>query len=253
MSFPTYSMPYIAGNVTVDVAVRNRAMNLIPDAKVTCYLSDSSHVYLKARAAGYITQKKIIDIKPNQTLYKYDFVLLDEKRTIYITDRNGYNISSAYVRLSQVGYPANRYGMTVYIPVKSISVITEKDVDIIDPLWGLPYKHDFKIETDEEFHKVNLSISRKAYSWAGPEIIIIVNTSKSVELKTVKKLLNKLEKLDKSLVTPPNATKALTEYIIKAVPAEMLTENNLELPRCLDAYLKVQKKFNSLHKNIQKK
>jgi len=89
-------------------------MNLIPNVKVTCYLSERDHLYLSDNEAGYITQTKIIDIKQNQTLYKYDFILSDQKRTISVNDRSNNVLSSAYVRLDQIGYPANRYGMTVY-------------------------------------------------------------------------------------------------------------------------------------------
>lgn len=244
------AMPYIAGKCTVDISVRNSAMNLIFDAKVSCYMYDENRISLSVKANGYVSKKHIIKVQPNQTLYKHDFILADVKRNFYVTDRSENVLSSAYVRLDQIGFPSNRYGMTVYIPVKNTNHLVEKDIDIFETFWGFPIRHDFSVETVGEFHKVKLSISRKALKWSGEDIIIQVRSAKTIDLKTVKKHLQNLENLDSDINAPTSAAQDLTKYIVNNVSKDLIVENDLDCPRCLTKYYSLIENFKNIHKNI---
>lgn len=246
----TFAMPYKIGKYTVDVEVRNSAMNIIPKAKVRLYLNGSSSNYtsitVKGTAEGYKSSKKKITLFPNQFFYKSDLELKDVKTKIAIIDLNQDIISSAYARTDQFGFPGDKFGMTIFIPKVDWTDATSKNVDVIEPFWGLPYKKTCEIKEVDQFYQVSIGIPRKALEWGGGELIVVFRT----------RVPNRPEVLDlkiaKLLDIPAGKNRQiacvkLSEYLAQSYSTKELREKYPVLPEPLESMVKRNEKFTQLH------
>lgn len=241
-----FAIPYQVGDYKLDVTVRNSAMNLIPDSKVSFYRYDQSSFIAEARATGYKSVTKRIEIKPNQFVYKTEFVLPDLERKLYIIDHNHKILAAAYLRTEQFGFPGNEYGLTAYIPVEMWDAAQER-VEVFDSFWGAPLKKTCLFEQIEGFHKVSLSITRKALKWSGSKIYVIFRTRDLPTPKAVARHLRQLDRLSTNPDCPPGSEEALTAYIYEnfAADAAALEE---PLPAVYERYHSARARFSELHR-----
>ncbi|GAB4285334.1 MAG: hypothetical protein Kow0029_32150 [Candidatus Rifleibacteriota bacterium] len=240
-----FAIPYHVGNYTVDVEVRNSAMNLVVDAKVHCYLNGNSSITIKAGATGYYDAKKKITLHENQFFYKVDIELRDLATRIYIVDINKEPIQSAYARTDQYGFPGNQFGMKIFIPVVDWQYANEKNVDVIEPFWGLPFKKTCEIRKVDEFYEVSIGIPREALEWSGGELIVVFKTGSPVNMAVLEDRICKLARIN-----PKNEELRyrVSEFIAKSYSLHDLRAKYSELPQPLEAMTAQREKFNKLHR-----
>jgi hypothetical protein len=241
-----FAIPYQVGDYKLDVTVRNSAMNLIPDSKVSFYRYDQSSFIAEARATGYRSVSKRIEIKPNQFIYKTEVVLPDLERKLYIIDHNRKVLAAAYLRTDQFGFPGNEYGLTAYIPVEMWDA-DAKSVEVFDSFWGAPLKKTCLFEQIEGFHKVSLSITRKALKWSGSKIYVVFRTKDLPAAPAVAGYLKQLEQLSANTDCPPGSEEALTSYIYENF-ANDAAALDTELPAVYQRYHAARARFSELHR-----
>jgi hypothetical protein len=231
-----FAIPYQVGDYKLDVTVRNSAMNLIPDSKVSFYRYDQSSFIAEARATGYKTMTKRIEIKPNQFVYKSEVVLPDLERKLYIVDHNHKVLASAYLRTEQFGFPGDHYGLTAHIPVEMWNPAPER-VEVFDSFWGSPLKQTCKIEEIEGFYKVSLSIKRKA----------VFRTVALPSPQIVGRYLKQLDRLSANADRPLGSEEALTSYIYNNY-GEQASGIEGQLPAVYEKYQAARERFSQLHR-----
>ena len=241
-----FAIPYQVGDYKLDVTVRNSAMNLIPDSKVSFYRYDQSSFIAESRATGYKSVKKRIEIKPNQFVYKTEVVLPDLERQLYIIDHNHQVLAAAYLRTEQFGFPGDHYGLTAYIPVEMWTPAVER-VEVFDSFWGSPLKQACLLEEIEGFHKVSLSIKRKALKWSGSKIYVIFRTNEPVNPQIVGRYLKKLDRLSATADRPLGSEEALTSYIYNNY-GEQASGIEGQLPAVYEKYQAARERFSQLHR-----
>ncbi len=240
------AIPYQVGDYRIDVTVRNSAMNLIPDVKVSFWRLDQASILIEARATGYKAVEKRIDIKPNQYIYKFEMMLPDLERKLYVIDHNQKILAAAYLRTDQFGFPGNEYGITAYIPIEMWEP-DAKRVEVFDSFWGSPLKKTCVFEQVEGFHKVSLSITRKALKWSGSNIYVIFRTKDLPAPNAVARHLRQLDRLSANPDCPPGSEEALTAYIYENYAADAAALE-VELPAVYERYQSVRTRFSELHR-----
>lgn len=248
LSVPVFSITYTTGKYKVDLTVRNSAMNLIPGVKVGLYQYDSKRLVAEVSAHGYKSGKKVIDINGTQTFYKFDMVLADLERNIYVLDHADKQISSAYIRKDQYGFPGDHYGITVYIPVVLWPDDKPANVEVFDSFWGMPMKKTCEIDKIEEFYRVRLSITRKALKWSGSDMYVVFRTSAPNSREVLNRHLLQLKKLGTEAEIPNGAEEALAEYIASNYSVEEIEAADVRVPASLKWLLLTKKRFNELHR-----
>ncbi len=241
------AIPYKVGDYTVDVEVRNMAMNLIVNAKVDCWLNGDRSITVKARAIGYQDAKRQVTIYPQQNFYKTDLTLLDVDHRVRIIDMNEQVISSAYARTDQYGVPGDQFGVTVFIPIEVWKRPIEKNVDIIEPFFGLPFKKTCEITQVDEFHQVRIQINRKALEWSEGDLVVMFNTRVPANPQILKKRLARIELLPN---TPAGeqARVQICELIAESCSPEDLAALDQPLPESLEKLVAAARRFSELHR-----
>jgi hypothetical protein len=239
------AMPYQVGDYTVDVEVRNKVMNIIPNAKVKCYLNSNS-ITVKAEAIGYVSYKKKVTLHENQKFYKCDIWLDDLAHKVFIVDLNNDIISSAYARTDQYGVPGDKFGVTVFIPKTDWTNPSAENVDIIEPFWGLPFKKTCQISQIDEFHQVDINIERKALEWCAGELVVVFNTRVPNRPEVV---AAKIGRLASFTDRPENdaARYELSRYLSSVYSPSELRQLQESLPESLEVFVVAAEKFNQLH------
>jgi len=248
LSVPVFSITYTTGKYKVDLTVRNSAMNLIPGVKVDLYQYDARRLVAEVSAHGYKPAGKVIDIKGNQTFYKYDLVLADLERNFYVLDHNKKLIPSAYIRKDQYGFPGNHYGITVYIPIVHWPVAKPFNVEVFDSFWGIPLKKTCEVTVVEEFYCVKLSITRKDLKWSGSDIYVLFRTKAPNSRAVLNDHLLQLKKLGTEKDIPNGAEEALAGYIADNYSVEEIESADVRVPASLKWLLLTKKRFNELHR-----
>lgn len=243
-----FCIPYTTGKYKVDVTVRNSAMNLIPGVKVGLYQWDSRRLVVEVSSHGYKSNKKVIDIRENQTFYKCDLVLADLERNIYVLDHTDKQISSAYIRKDQYGYPGDHYGITVYIPIVQWPDAKAENVEVFDSFWGTPMKKSCEITTAEEFYCVRMTITRKALKWSGSDLYVVFKTRAPNSREVLNRHMLQLKKLGTEAEIPNGAEEALAEYIASNYSVEEIEAADVRVPASLKWLLLTKKRFNELHR-----
>lgn len=241
-----FSLPYKVGPYTVDVEVRNKVMNLIPNAKVKCYLNSNNTITVKAEAIGYVSYKKRVNLHENQNFYKCDIWLDDLAHKVFIVDLNNDIISSAYARTDQYGVPGDKFGVTVFIPKTDWTNPSAENVDIIEPFWGLPFKKTCQISQIDEFHQVDINIERKALEWCAGELVVVFNTRVPNRPEVV---AAKIGRLASFTDRPENdaARYELSRYLSSVYSPAELRQSQESLPESLEVFVVAAEKFNQLH------
>lgn len=242
-----FAIPYKVGDYTIDVEVRNSAMNLIPNPKVNCWLNGNKSITIKARATGYLDAHRTITVYPNQFFYKADLTLKDLKTKVRIYDLNENPISSAYARTDQYGFPGDKFGLTVFIPTADWPNATSEAVDVIEPFWGLPYKKTCEIDTVDQFYRVRIAIPREALEWSGGDLYVLFRTKVPNRPEIIAKRVARLADLS---ANNPQARLRLSEFLAKSYSITELRTACEILPCPLESLIQAREKFHRLHNEI---
>ena len=243
-----FAVPYQAGDYTVDIDVRNSAMFPVLDAKISCFQWDAKHIIAEVSAQGYQYTKSIINIRENQTWYKKDFILRDLERKFLVTDLNGNEIVSAYLRLDQFGIPSDHFGITAYIPKADWVGKSPENVNVFDSFWGRPLKKTCEISTHEDYYCVKLTITRKALKWSGSKIYVVFKNNNRIRRKTIHVALKNLAHFENDISVKPADLNGLANFIFHNIDKNEIEKNLHTVPVTLQKYYSFSDKFNSLHK-----
>jgi hypothetical protein len=243
-----FCLPYTTGKYKVDVTVRNSAMNLIPGVRVGLYQWDSRRLLVEVSSHGYQYNKKVIDIRENQTFYKCDLVLADLERSIHVVDHTDRPIASAYIRKEQYGYPGDHYGITVYIPIAEWPAAGQANVEVFDSFWGVPLKKSCEITTTEEFYCARMTITRKALKWSGADLCVVFRTGVQNSREVLQRHLMRLKKLGAEAEIPNGAEEALAGYIADNYGYAEIESAGVAVPASLKWLLLSKKRFSELHR-----
>ncbi len=240
------AIPYKVGDFTVDVEVRNQAMNLVPDAKIKCYMVSGRNIIVKASAPGYKTSTRKIHTQDNQFFYKTDFALRDIDHSVNILDLNRRPIASAYARTDQYGFGGNEFGITVFIPKAIWKNAQASQVEVLEPFWGLPFNKTCQISEVDEFYQVKLAISRDALDWSGGDLVVIFKTYVEKDLKVLEDRIISLANLP-NVINKRTIAYSLSKFIADNYRVEELRQKFSSLPEPLETMVKEREKFNQLH------
>jgi hypothetical protein len=242
-----FAIPCKVGDFTVDVEVRNQAMNLIPDVKVKCYMVSDRNIMVKAKAPGYQTRTRKIYTQDNQSYYKTDLTLRDIDHRISIVDLNRRPIVSAYARTDQYGFGGNEFGITVFIPKAIWKNAQASEVEVLEPFWGLPFKKNCQITEVDEFYQVKLAISRDALDWSGGDLVVIFKTYVEKDLKILEDRIVSLANLP-DVKNKDVIACSLSRFIADNYRVDELRHKFSSLPEPLETIVKDREKFNQLHR-----
>lgn len=241
------AIPYKVGDYTVDVEVRNKVMNLIPGAKVRCYLNSNNTITVKAEAIGYVSYKKKVTLYENQNFYKCDLWLDDMKHRVAIIDLNQDIISSAYARTDQYGVPGDKFGVSVFIPKTDWPAPTAENVDIVEPFYGLPFKKTCVIKEIDEFYQADINIERKALEWCGGDILVVFRTKVPNRPEIIAGKIGRLNGFSAGNSNDA-ARYELSRYLSRNYAPAELRNAVPELPESLEIFVAAAEKFNRLHR-----
>lgn len=253
------AMPYTIGSCTVEIEIRSQAMVPILQRWISVKERNGT-ILVIARADGYETKRVEIPQVGGQTLYRLDLVLDDSPRHILVRDTSGKPIPSAYVDVTQFGYPSDVFGITVGIPKKMCPKPTAKMVQVMSDLLWTPIMRQVLIEEIEGFQRLKIEVDRRDYGATQRLVSVVVNLppiedseEEEVGSDTAEIWLERLNHLESAAGAPTPGASAMTlaGYLFNAYSAEHLTRSMSASgihPRTLNQLLKQGETFRSLHR-----
>lgn len=234
------------GQVTAEVNVRNSTMLLIPGARVQGWIKGQS-LHLSATAKGYLAAQAEIPLPATPTgHYLHEFVLADVKKSLAARDLTDHPVQSAQFEPGQEGFPADQFGVTVLIPRKSWPRPAGGNVEILDSVWEAPLKSSCKIEIEDEFYRVRMTIPRSLLDYTGSQLTVYFDTEKSPVQGSILLWMKRLERLEKIVSPPIGSAMALARFLFGVLPRSQV-EATGKVPPTLQQLYQQADKFSALH------
>jgi len=254
LQMPTFGVPYPVGNYVVDVDVRNTAMVLIPNPKVKVWISEKV-IYVKASAAGYLSQQKTIVPSGNTGYFKRDFELQDVPKQLSAEDMLGRPIQSAYFTKDQYGFAPNVYGITVFIPKVMWPKPVSRNIDVFDAFWGIPLKQSCVIDVVDEYYRVKMTVDRRDLDWTDERYFVVVDTGKKVPPNKIRGWLSKLKKVEENQeILRVGCSQDLAAFLFYTLPRkEVEAASNGDIPSTLKSLYDHASRFSALHLDPEEK
>lgn len=243
------------GGHTVDIDTRNLALNVIPHAKFSCYMS-SGNIQVRVRATGYLEER--FTLYPSGTTpgyFKRDVFLQDYPKTLIAEDMNGKKIVAVYFQKDQYGFDPRQYGITAHIPKKMWKNADVRGVEVFDNFWGFPLKKSCEIEAIEDYYRVKLTISRNALELTGSELTVVFDTKEKLPSAGINDWLARLKAAeDGEGELAPGAARAFAEFLFYVLPRSDVEQAcGGTLPKSLKVLYDQARDFAALHRDPTEK
>ncbi|RCK78131.1 MAG: hypothetical protein OZSIB_1780 [Candidatus Ozemobacter sibiricus] len=245
---PVAAATFTVGSTRVEVEVRNSVMLPIPDARARGWVSGTTLV-LEAWAAGYQTAHIELAAPSHPgAIVHHEFVLADTPKRLSARDLTDHPLQSVHFEKGQEGYPASQYGITALIPKKSWPRPSAANVEVMDLAWSIPLKSSCTIESEGEFHRVRLTLPRRALDLTGTDLIVYFNTEKSYLQGEILRWLKALEKVEKVISPPLGSAMELARFLFGALPRPQV-EATGQVPETLRQLYSRADRFAELHRD----
>ena len=224
--------------------------------------SKPDQILITARADGYQTQRVTIPRGQGQTVYQKTIVLEDLDRDVFVRTADLEPLNSAYVERSQYGFSPHDYGITVFVPRRTMRNPAPERVQVMDDLLWVPIKKSCKIEPVEDFWKITLTVSRDDFGATARFVAVLIGNApppdapaeedeEEVEPEAVKCYVERIRALEGMGAEQAENALELSSFLLQVCPAETFVQKFPQteaLPQCLEALIGQKTTFSRLHR-----